>query len=749
MRQHSRCQNSDRCRHEAATQPSAEVKAIYQIGWQSNATGNEVDYYSLIGKLRDYLANGHAAVGKETMLYASYGNAAAGFYFGRSLRSHSGVEAALESLEIKTESATFQRDTLSMQLCDSGYDSGHIFGIALVRSKVFADVQETMKTWDGSIHFPFTFVYATVVPDLPLTLSLTLHATDLEQYNKPFTEGQTWPQILKEIDNNVDPYLESGPHHGNWTKLTCDDYWSQNFTEPESKRWSGLDVNDARQNMTTDWKNWSSGDKAYGFSAYIARYVGRSEVAECGKIGHNYCAAFGCRVMNDPAQEPIWTCLAQISAMYNTIYDAVVSDAALRLDSSFSHMEDVFAPKKPPDEKQWLDTLLGLVSLGAPMIPELGKLSKEGAELGKKITGTLASGAVSIASTFKDSDASTWKAEDQHKFSNYMAKCMSGWGQAIKTALADFDGHFAGPLQGGMDDADLNDQILQAVYAFGIPALWKASHHQPLIVDTGKGCGEDDDDIHTKGLPSACHDGTLYKLVAPDGKGECVYSSPPCDCNHGSGVFKVPTGADKLGEGDWGGVTTDTLIKGAVKTYLSSGKDNDAPETDPKEPNLITGLLQGDATTAGFIRFPVCDENQALKSWKTAQHDEHIKERKNFPRNDVSRTIQCGPSTFVDQTSDASPPTGDCNEMLQELVDEKDSSWTTFEGTHRKIRTHGKCIMNVYTSIGGKSARYYIGHGDGIEILKEAIDKFGGSGKVGAKGTMRCSGDSPGTNEVT
>jgi hypothetical protein len=54
--------------------------------------------------------------------------------------------------------------------------------------------------------------------------------------------------------------------------------------------------------------------------------------------------------------------------MYVEFKDALVTDAALVIDNTLPHLENTFAPVPPPKSDAWLNTLLGLVALGVPMV---------------------------------------------------------------------------------------------------------------------------------------------------------------------------------------------------------------------------------------------------------------------------------------------------------------------------------------------------------------------------------------------
>lgn len=54
--------------------------------------------------------------------------------------------------------------------------------------------------------------------------------------------------------------------------------------------------------------------------------------------------------------------------MYAEFRAALVADAALVIDNSLPALENKFAPVPPKADDSWLNTLLGLVALGVPVV---------------------------------------------------------------------------------------------------------------------------------------------------------------------------------------------------------------------------------------------------------------------------------------------------------------------------------------------------------------------------------------------
>lgn len=186
---------------------------------------------------------------------------------------------------------------------------------------------------------------------------------------------------------------------------------------------------------------------------------------------------------------------------------------------------------------------------------------------------------------------------------------------------------------------------------------------------------------------------------------------------------------------------TNSIFTWAVKTYLSNDRKNDPKEADPSNPKLFGSLIDGDITAPGFMGLPVCDENLALKNWKMSTWGDPIRKKLNFPCLDVDHEFRCDPSTYEDQTSDASPPTSDCKKMLEELKSKKRRHVDRVEG-HAPQDSHVREVhLQVYAETGGSNSHFFVGYGDVIEILEQAIEIFDRDGKIRAKGTMECGGD--------
>lgn len=187
--------------------------------------------------------------------------------------------------------------------------------------------------------------------------------------------------------------------------------------------------------------------------------------------------------------------------------------------------------------------------------------------------------------------------------------------------------------------------------------------------------------------------------------------------------------------------TNARLISRSVKTYLKNGKENGAPPADPTDPSTFDSLVNDDITTPGYIRMPVCTETLARRSWANADKTESSRDKPNFPCNVDNGKDYCGDSTFVDQTSGASPPIEDCLQIVKNIQGTS-RSWNSQLLRQRELLHYGECQFGVTGKGLHGNVNFDVGAQDVIDIIRDSIRKFGNEeGKVGAKGVMQCQGN--------
>lgn len=174
----------------------------------------------------------------------------------------------------------------------------------------------------------------------------------------------------------------------------------------------------------------------------------------------------------------------------------------------------------------------------------------------------------------------------------------------------------------------------------------------------------------------------------------------------------------------------------AVKTYESSGQVNLGFKDQPGNIGAYKDLIDQDVTMPGVITIPVCSPERAFKTWNSGSKptDSDI-----YPCNIPIGKSSCADSTFVDQTSNASPKVEDCRQLIRN-IEGTGASYEPGVGPQSEIARHASCKFGVTGKVAG-NLYFHVEGQDIIDIINDSINKFGGSGKVGAKGKMRCSGN--------
>jgi hypothetical protein len=292
--------------------------------------------------------------------------------------------------------------------------------------------------------------------------------------------------------------------------------------------------------------------------------------------------------------------------------------------------------------------------------------------------------------------------------------------------------------------AQLTADISKALFAFAIPAIWPLASTFPFVLDSGYNCGDGAaldtvaDDVKT--LTGGCYNGKQYYLVWPTGKTpNCVTECEPhCGQICSPGKFSAPPGLDTLDGTRFGGVTVTDLIAGSVRTYIQNGNINGGAATDPTNDGSLNELINVDVTTPGFIRIPVCSSDIAHNAWTQGVSTSSP----NYPCFVKPSISDCGASSFTDQTSDASPTVDDCMGIVHN-IENTQGEWeveNAVESQHMLVQ-FGKCKFGVQGKKINGNIDFHLGAQDIVDIINSSIEMFGGSGKVGAKGTFDCKGD--------
>ncbi|CAG8207143.1 unnamed protein product [Penicillium salamii] len=633
-------------------------------------------------------------------------------------------------------------------------------------------------------------------------------ATDLEQFNDPPDGFDGWNGMILQANSGVITPKGAGTRTGNWTKIGCDsEYITQDAFWSTATRWNRLDAAHAWRDVIADWKAYrpkDHADKRNSFSEYVTHHLlGGPEGVECGSVG----AASNCRQSTScskltatakwgAAAELIFNSLVGINTMYVEFREALIADAALVIDNTLPDLENTFAPVPPKQDDSWLNTLLGLLALGVPMvggkffddvlagIPAMTAKSATSKDHYKGVFNAILTGPVTIGTNMKPSNVpEDWDIKKQAKFSKYMGQSMDGWKVVFTEDLENlFDGSDksierlttmisdAGMLHGIPEDIPYPDKtkrkepddkkeviatksqidavetgFLTTFWAYAIPAVWQASGHHPFIIDTGRSCNDKHTDKYTKYLKSACFEKRLYQLADPVGK------SHPCskNCGFPGGCtcpdtdFSSPKGVGELDDKSWNGLKVDDIIVGSVKTYKQNGNENGGGKADATKSGTFDALKKLDVTTPGFMRLPVCSETLARKSWENSDKTDATRDREGFPCNIDNGKAYCATSksTYIKETSGGSPLIDDCLALVKKIQGTS-KYWDKPIERQFGIVSFGTCTFGIEGKGRKGNANEQVGAQDVVDIIRYAAKHWGkGNTRMGGRGSMQCEGN--------
>jgi hypothetical protein len=307
-------------------------------------------------------------------------------------------------------------------------------------------------------------------------------------------------------------------------------------------------------------------------------------------------------------------------------------------------------------------------------------------------------------------------------------------------------------LPGGDEESDgaidIEATARKTFFAYAIPGLWRRSKQYAFILDSGEGCSGNpaskyvDDD--TASATSVCVNDRMYYLVAPDGdakKCECERNTDmgPCQTVCRDQKFSAPKGIGSLTDNDFGKLTRDDIVKGALATYDYNGRENKKLNITEiaGEKNVREKMVGLDSSTPGLVTLPVCSPSRAWQAWNTGTKGEGD----NYPCDIFPGKDHCGASSFENQGSDASPLVGDCKQIIRNIEEDASTDWTHGITGQREILKFGSCAFGIKRTGGtGGAVQFRVGGQDVIDVINDAIKQFASDGKIGAKGVMSCSG---------
>ncbi|KAL2198587.1 class V chitinase-like protein [Corynascus similis CBS 632.67] len=587
-------------------------------------------------------------------------------------------------------------------------------------------------------------------------------ASDLQQYHDVPGPSEDWNEFKQLIRAGEDP-KDDHSRNSSWTQFDC--------TNPTDAAWRDV------------VRIWKKTDKPRGvsFTTSVSKTLHISADTQCVNI-YECNTPVECEKGLDgpysgPAAQLIWNSMVKIHQMYYR-YTQMLDRATNLVNMALDDLEQTFAPIPETEDKAWIYLLIDLITLGTLTVAgpafnrEVGILryfSDKSQNDIKDTTMTLIGQSTTIAKDVLPSMQHEWTEGMQAKFGTMLSRVIEGWQNTTALAVQEL---FSGSdesigilwnvMSGGKfiegkpapgtkppsgdenTDNELRANLKRSIYAFAIPNLWRVSQTFAFVLDSGTGCNEkkalqDYLEDETMDATGVCIDGRQYYLVAPvDGSKTCDWVNGMWDCTLDS-KFSAPPGLDRLGA-DFGYLTKEDFVKGSVRTWIRNGKRNTGGNMpDLTDPSVIGNLIDMDFTTPGFFNLPVCGPERAYQSWETSKSGYSA----NYPCDVPKGISDCGDSTFEDQTSAVSPKVADCLQIIKNIQDDGSTEWTTqvLGKNQREIASFGGCRFGIEAIEQTGNAEFKVGGQDVIDIINHAVKKYGGSGRVGAKGDMKCNGN--------
>jgi GH18 family chitinase len=616
-------------------------------------------------------------------------------------------------------------------------------------------------------------------------------ATDLQTFHKVPSHAvamgmkdQDWPAYKAIIASGQDPKTDR-TRNGNWTEFDCtNDLAAFHLDYTPREQWAGLGVDAAWKDVVRIWEDTDKNrDMSFSFSVSSTLGVGFEPRCETLDQDTSCNTVLSCDSGMDgelfgAAGHLIYNSLVYIRGLYKEYDKALVSNEITAL-WSLDDLQNKFAPIPPEENNTWILVLFDLITVGTlsaagPFFNSLLKtmpyfINSKDATFDnlKDTTMNLIGQSTTIAKDVLPSKDAPWTPERQASFSNYMGQAIKAWKELNTLSLEKiFDGSpesinliwkiikdgklIQGKPSRTLTESEdktksLRDNIGKTLYGYTIPALWRASNTHAFVLDAGNKCGErqalatylDDETMDATGV---CINNRAYYLVYPKG------DSKDCDCGGApictdkcpNAKFSMPPGLDSLDGEAFGKITKQELVEGSVRTYLSNGRKNVDGDTIPYSNQMENGLLKVDVTTPGYMRIPVCSPERAYRSWDT----DGAERSKIYPCDIPVGRQECGDSTFENQSSGASPKIEDCRQIIRNIQEDTttDFKHSTTAG-QRDILHHESCHFGVEATKLTGNINFKVGGQDVIDIINDAIKRFGGDGRVGAKGTMPCNGN--------
>ncbi|OIW27963.1 hypothetical protein CONLIGDRAFT_634289 [Coniochaeta ligniaria NRRL 30616] len=150
---------------------------------------------------------------------------------------------------------------------------------------------------------------------------------------------------------------------------------------------------------------------------------------------------------------------------------------------------------------------------------------------------------------------------------------------------------------------------------------------------------------------------------------------------------------------------------------------------------LLKRVLASLAVLFAAVNAAPVSQSDAVSAKETAPFARFVASQ-NSTTNSTTSINDCGDSIFYFQTSDSSPLSSDCLQIATNIAGGGSWEVETLTGKHHQLVQYGTCAFGV--TVSSSDLFVYIGNQDIIDLIRESVDVFGDSGKVGARGRMRC-----------
>ncbi|KAI5307240.1 hypothetical protein KEM56_002198, partial [Ascosphaera pollenicola] len=398
----------------------------------------------------------------------------------------------------------------------------------------------------------------------------------------------------------------------------------------------------------------------------------------------------------------IWNSLLYVSLQY------AITQASEPVSLSINDLENKFGPVQSSDNK-WVDVLLDLVSAGTSLIMGnfFSNVLKDFTSLTEETQSTMnqvanifiGEGTGQVKNLKPGQPIKNWTPQLKATFSATMGSALFAWSNVIAVAAEkSFSGNDQSTFELGTLIADgkfleadasstsnatiqgTTQVVTQVFFAYAISQIWKNSGMYPFVLDSGYDCEKakvnglnlEEDTAKKTGH---CYNNRQYYLVYPDGNTEeCTSACGGKFCSRCyQKPFAAPTGLDSLDGKQFAGIDMSDFITGSVRTYEMNGHKNGVTP-NYTDIGYMQSFSKGNVTAPGFLSIPVCSAQVALNAWDRYYHGDRSHLPDNYPCDPEPQYSEggdneCSDSTFVNQTSEASPKVSDCLDMLHNLRD--------------------------------------------------------------------------------